>query len=368
MTVMFSRRGAGAGGRITTVPIRVGQVYLDTRRRTLHCLNETARRLLHEGVPLSGAPGERSSLRTLDGEPVQSADLPLMRAWCQQTPQESSFLFAGAEGQTCQLIWNAAPLADAAGVSGILSSLTVAPLETDWQHLAGLAHDLRTPLQALRLLMPLLDSTPLQSEERSLLQRIRECADRTLAIGLDLLEWARGPIQGGRRVENIWFTLEPFLHALADEQAVQAQSKAIPWRTDFAAARGLEVQADRVRMGRLISNLMSNAIRYTSRGEVSVRASWRAGVPPACQLLVLSVEDTGRGIAPEDQESIFDPFERGQSAREGDSDGSGMGLAVVDRLVEELGLTLEVVSEYGRGSKFEVLLPPNRVRPIGGLS
>jgi signal transduction histidine kinase len=363
MTTFFSRRGAGAGSRKTTVPIRIGQVYLDARRRALYCLNETARQLLQEGVPLGGDNVAESSLRTLEGEPIQAGELPVLRAWRQRAPQENSFLFYGADGQPCHLLWSAAPMADAAGVSGILSSLVVAPFEPDWQHLAGLAHDLRTPLQALRLLMPLLESTTLQAEERAILQRIRDCADRTLSIGLDLLEWVRDPDRGCGRVDTSWFALEPFLHTLAQEQAIQAQSKSIGWRTDFRAARGLEIQADPARLGRLMSNLMTNAIRYTSRGEVGVRAVWRTS---ATRMLVLSVEDTGSGISPEEEESIFQPFERGRAGKEGDSGGSGMGLAVADRLVEELGLTLEVSSEPGRGSKFEVLLPPNRLRLIGG--
>src|SRR5262249_521627 len=137
----------------------------------------------------------------------------------------------------------------------------------------------------------------------------------------------------------------------------------------------------------------NNAIRYTPRGEVNVRVSWGAGeiaalrstgetaslrntgetatlrstgIPPTRQQLVLSIEDTGTGISPEDPESIFQPFERGKAGKESDSDGSGLGLAVVDRLVEELGLTLEVFSEYGRGSRFEVLVPHECVRSLGG--
>jgi signal transduction histidine kinase len=69
------------------------------------------------------------------------------------------------------------------------------------------------------------------------------------------------------------------------------------------------------------------------------------------------VIDTGAGISEEDQESIFQPFEQGKAGKESDSGGSGLGLAVVDRLVSELGLTLEVFSEYGHGSTFELLLP-----------
>jgi anti-sigma regulatory factor (Ser/Thr protein kinase) len=366
MTAFFSRRGAGAGVRKPTVPIRVGHVYLDTRRRMLYCLNETARQLLQEGAPLSGDASDCASLRTPEGEPVPAADLPILRAWRERKPQESSFLFSGPDGVPRHLTWNAAPMADAAGISGILSSLTVTPFEPDWQHLAGLAHDLRTPLQALRLLMPLLEDTTLPLEARSILQRIRACVERTLSISLELLEWTRGPTQGVRHIESVWFAVEPFLHSLAGEQSIQAQEKGIGWRTDFSAARGLEVYADRVRLGRLLSNLMNNAIRYTPRGEVSIRAGWRPAASGSNPLFVLSVEDTGTGISPEDQESIFQPFERGRAGKEGDSNGSGLGLAVVDRLVEELSLTLEVFSEYGQGSRFEVLLPADRVRPAKG--
>ncbi len=98
MTAFFSRRGAGAGVRKPTVPIRVGHVYLDTRRRILYCLNETARQLLQEGAPLSGDASDCASLRTPEGEPVPAADLPILRAWRERKPQESSFLFSGPDG------------------------------------------------------------------------------------------------------------------------------------------------------------------------------------------------------------------------------------------------------------------------------
>ncbi len=362
MSAFFSRRGAGAGSRKPTVPIRVGHVYFDARRRTLYCLNETARQFLREGIPLSGNVAS-GSLRALDGEPVQAIDLPLLRAWRERTPQESCFLLLGSDGVARHLTWSATPLADAGGsVRGVVASLVVAPFEPDWQHLAGLSHDLRTPLQALRLLTPLLENTPLPPEARAILERIRAGVERTLSISHDLLEWTRGPMRGGRGVEHSWFALEPFLNAVADEQAILAQNKGVGWRTDFDAARGLEVHADRMRLGRLMSNLMSNAIRYTSRGEIHSRARWRGDANESSSLLVLSVEDTGSGISPEDQESIFQPFERGKAGKENDSDGSGMGLAVVDRLIEELGLTMEVFSQYGRGSKFEVLLHTDCLR------
>jgi signal transduction histidine kinase len=123
------------------------------------------------------------------------------------------------------------------------------------------------------------------------------------------------------------------------------------------------MQTDRVRLGRLLANLLVNAVRYTPQdGRVELKASWRDGSQG--QVLALSVLDTGPGISQEEQESIFQPYERGQAGRDSDSGGSGLGLAVVDRLVEELALELEVYSEYGRGSAFHLLVPTYMLRQV----
>jgi signal transduction histidine kinase len=173
-----------------------------------------------------------------------------------------------------------------------------------------------------------------------------------------------------------WFKLEPFLVELASEQQVAAQHKSLTLLTNLEATRGLEAHIDRRRLGRLLSNLLSNAVRYTDSGQVGFSAAWQ-NVPsdqlapislPLGQtvaserVLVLSVVDTGTGISTEEQESIFHPFERGRAGKEGDSGGSGLGLAIVDRLVEELGLSLEVYSEYGKGSAFHLSLPSSILR------
>jgi signal transduction histidine kinase len=237
--------------------------------------------------------------------------------------------------------------------------------EPDWLQLAGLAHDLRTPLQALRLLAPLLENTVvLDAAAAELVERMRAAADRALALGMDLLEWCRGPMQTGRQVVREWFPLAPFVAALAAEQLPAAQRKGIELEAHLAAADGLEVHSDKVRLGRLLANLLSNAVRYTASGRVRFTAAWRADAQGRRQALTLGVLDTGAGISPEDHESIFDPFARGKAGKESDSSGSGLGLAVVDRLVEELGLTLEVFSEHGRGSSFELLLSNDLLRPV----
>jgi signal transduction histidine kinase len=367
MATFHSRRdGATASRRATSAP-RTGLLFLNTQKRRLYCLNETAHQFVAEGIPVSAADLRRQPLRTVDGEPVTGEDLPLVAAWRENAPREATFVLHRPNGPVQQIHWSAAPLADEEHVVvGVNAAVTVSMPEPDWQVMAGLAHDLRTPLQALRLLVPLLEETNLPTEARELTERIRSAVERGMSVGLDLLEWCRGPTQNGRRVANAWFPLGPLLRGIASEHRPAAESKNIRLHFDFHAADGWELCSDAVRLGRLLANLLSNAIRYTSAGRVQFTAVWRSpsdSLPPA---LVLRVIDTGAGISVEDQESIFLPFERGRAGKESDSGGSGIGLSVVDRLVEELGLTLDVFSEYGHGSSFEVILPAQQLRRVEG--
>jgi hypothetical protein len=358
----------------------VGHVYLDAKRRQLYCLNPRARQLYATGVPFTPTDLKNHPLNTLTGEPVGPDDLPLIRAWREGRAVEDTFVLPQPRSDMHQISWTASPVWNREKkIIGIVGTVSGTIPEPDWQALAGLAHDLRTPLQALQLLVPLLKyhaSLPTNAEEVQ--KRIQTSADRALEIGLQLLEWCRSPLQRTLRPEPVWFPLEPLLSSLAGEQEAAAQQKGLRLVTDLASARDLEVHTDRQRLGRLLANLLSNAVRYTQAGKVEFKAEWQSSRPepdafeqtpplvpdPPERQLVLSVVDTGKGITREEQESIFQPFERGKAAHESDSGGSGLGLAVVDRLVEELGLTLELYSEFGRGSDFRLSLPSTMLRTV----
>jgi signal transduction histidine kinase len=231
--------------------------------------------------------------------------------------------------------------------------------------MAGLAHDLRTPLNAITLQVAVLHHLAAANPDLAkVLEGIQSSAERALRVGKDLLNWCRGPGYRGREVELSWFPLEPLLTDLAREQNLSAQGKELVLATDFGASRGWEVHTDRSRLGRILSNLLVNAIRYTPRGRVEFTTTWQD--EPRGRTLAIGVVDTGVGITPEEQESIFQPFERGKAGKEVDSAGSGLGLAVVDRLVEELGVELEVYSEHGRGSAFHLHMPVKMLRPQPG--
>jgi signal transduction histidine kinase len=377
MNTFFSRRDGASGNQKLSSNASIGHFYLDSHTRQVYCLNEAARQMVHQGIPITREDLQRQPLQTLAGTEVTPNDLPLQRAWRENKPQEATFVVTQQGGMVQHLTWSAAPLAGPDGDSiAVVATAMLAPPEPDWQELAGLAHDLRTPLQAIRLLIPLIENMPLvHGEARELLERLRASSDRALSVGMDLLDWCRGPTLKSRRLQSSWFPLAPFLTQLMAEQVASAQRKGLALTPDLADAEGLEVQTDKARLGRLLSNLLANAIRYTLAGAVRVRANWRLDDNGQRVALALTVQDTGEGISTEDQESIFQPFERGKAGKESDkagkesdSGGSGVGLAVVDRLLQELNLTLEVFSEYGHGSTFDLLLPLTMLRPAEGPS
>jgi hypothetical protein len=366
MTPLSFRRGS-AGPNPGAVPAhRLGHVYLDVQRRLLHCLNEQARQLQAEGVPFTPADLTRQPLQTPEGESVAASELPLLRSWRLNRSVEATFALPREGGVSQYVIWSAAPLHNAAGgVLGVVGSVGCLPPEPDWHTLAGLAHDLRTPLQSLKMLLAVLDERPgIDAGTREVLDRVRSTADRAILIGLDLLEWCRAPVQRGRSVQPTWFPLEPFLRNLASEQALAARAKGLALVGNLEASRGWDIHTEPVRLGRLVANLLANAVRYTITGRVELTASWQEEGDE--RSLVLAVVDSGAGISAEDQESIFQPFARGRAGHESSTSGSGVGLSVVDRLVEELGLALEVYSEYGQGTAFHLVVPGHllRHRPV----
>jgi signal transduction histidine kinase len=349
--------------------LRVGQVYLDAQRQLLHCLNKTAHELMREGVPFSSADLAKQPLYTIEGRQIGKDELPLRVALRGEKTVEAVLFLKRDPGTPLQLRWIAGPIRNHKGtVSGVLATIIAGSMDPDWQGLAGLAHDLRTPLQSLGLLTELAEgAVDDPAEIAELLPRIRTSAQRAISIAQDVLEWCRVPSRSLRTTNREWVALEPFLKALAAEQAVAAEHKSLALVSNMAAAAGWQAFTDKIRLGRLLSNLLANAVRYTTTGQVEFTASWRddrsgRNIGSAARTFALSIVDTGAGISMEEQESIFQPFERGRAGKEGDSGGSGLGLAIVDRLVEELGLELEVYSEYGRGSAFHLLLPEAALR------
>lgn len=211
---------------------------------------------------------------------------------------------------------------------------------------AAVRHDLSQPLQAIQLFLGALSSQPLTRQGRVTL-------DRT-AAGIDSMVAALNALKDITSVEcelirpqNSVFRADELLSQLAAESAALAVEKGIAFRY---VACGVMIESDRALLGRILRNLLANALRYTAQGKVLL------GCRRHARGVLIEVWDTGPGIAPEDRDRIFEAFYRAGSAPRPDG-GLGLGLATVRRLSAVLGAEVSVRSMVGKGSTFSVLIP-----------
>jgi PAS domain S-box-containing protein len=209
--------------------------------------------------------------------------------------------------------------------------------------LAAVSHDLRQPLAALTLYVDLLDAhANTHADFSQLIPRIKNCADNLGLLLGNLLDLSK--LQAGAMVPTrTSVPVQGMLDALQSVHAAQAAQKGLQLRVRPCA---LTIRTDHTLMLRLLGNLVANAVQHTSRGGVLIAFRRHA------QSQWFTVYDTGIGIAGDKIESIFDEFS--QVTR---NSGSGLGLYIVAKTAELLGLQVRVRSVVGRGSMFAVELP-----------
>jgi signal transduction histidine kinase len=215
------------------------------------------------------------------------------------------------------------------------------------QFLAAASHDLRQPLHAMGLFAATLSEKVHDAAVRNLVSSINasvEALERLFSALLDISKLDTGAVVPNRAA----FALAPLLARLEHEYAPIAAVSGL--RLGVVSTR-LWTDSDPVLLERILSNLVSNAIRYTVRGGVVI------GVRRDGQRIALQVWDSGIGIAPCDRERIFDEFYQIGNTERHSSKGMGLGLAITRRLTDLLGHPISVDSRPGRGSRFSVELP-----------
>ena len=213
--------------------------------------------------------------------------------------------------------------------------------------LATASHDLRQPLQTLSLLNGTLSrivSDPTGAEAIAQQGQAIDAMSRLLNALLDISKLESGAI----RPDPTDFTVAALFEEMRAEFASLAASKGLALRIDAAPQR---VHSDPSLVGQILRNLVSNAIKYTRRGSVELRAL------PQAPGVRIEVVDTGVGIAPDQLPYIYDEFYQIGVASNTAREGYGLGLSIVHRLVSLLGLRLDVRSEVGQGSVFALQLP-----------
>lgn len=238
-----------------------------------------------------------------------------------------------------------------------LAGLAMQPIDKSYRQIqqftADVAHELRTPLAATQatvesaLLMPDLE----EKEAREILKIIEHQNRRLIQLVTDLLLLSRMERQPKGEL-NQCCCLQDLINDLVEELAALAMAAEVTLTSDLRESDPLEVFGNPDQLYRLVSNLIINGIQYTpAGGKVTVI------LERIYQDALIFVEDTGLGIAPEEQARIFDRFYRVYSDRSRETGGAGLGLAIAQRIAQAHQGSLTVQSELGRGSTFILRLP-----------
>ena len=222
------------------------------------------------------------------------------------------------------------------------------------EFLANISHELRTPMNGLLGMLDLVLDSPVAGEQRDQIEIAQRCAYSLLDLLNDILDLSK--IEAGRMIlEKVPFDVRSVAEDCIRAQGSKAQQKGIELRFECVGDT-TRVAGDPLRLRQIVANLVSNAIKFTEKGWVSVRQTILADAEGKL-IMALDVIDTGSGIPAEKVPLIFEKFTQADSSISRKYGGTGLGLAITKRLVELQGGKIRVESRVGRGSTFTVEIP-----------
>jgi CheY-like chemotaxis protein/HPt (histidine-containing phosphotransfer) domain-containing protein len=218
-----------------------------------------------------------------------------------------------------------------------------------------MSHEIRTPLNAIIGLTYLLRRDAVLQRQMEQLDRVTESAQHLLGVINDILDFSK--IEAGRlTLESVAFDLEAVFQTTFDMIAGPAGAKALEVVIDIDPDLPRTLQGDRMRLGQILINFASNAVKFTERGHIVLLAR-QVGTSTNLVMVHFEVQDSGIGLSPEQQGRLFQAFEQGDTSTTRKFGGTGLGLAICRRLAELMGGLVGVQSAPGQGSSFSLEVP-----------
>ena len=241
--------------------------------------------------------------------------------------------------------------------------------------LADMSHEIRTPINAVLGMDEMILRESMQAEHDhgltpegaleafdniiSYARNIESAGGNLLAIINDILDFSK--IEAGKMdIVESEYQLSSLLNDLNNMIRFRAKEKGLEYIIDVDETLPDGLYGDKVRVRQIITNILSNAVKYTERGSVrlTMRASYNGDAAPGQTInLIVTVRDTGLGIREEDMEKLYDKFQRFDLNKNSTVEGTGLGLAITQNLLSLMGGTISVQSEYGKGSTFTATIP-----------
>ncbi len=319
-----------------------------------------------------------------DGTRIQPTDFPWVRALAEGLPQRNDLIhLTDGESKQRTFIVNCSPVLGSGGrYGGVLISLDdVTQLEehkvqlslakeeaeaanhAKSKFLANMSHEIRTPMNAILGFTEILKRGYGRSEadRQKHLDTIRTSGEHLLQLINDILDLSK--IESGRiEVESLRFEPHVLIQEVIGVLSGRAREKGISLEFDPDGPIPETVLSDPTRLRQIVTNLVSNAVKFTTEGSVKVSARLDANGGDA--RLVVAVSDTGVGIRSEALDSIFEPFVQADSSVSRKFGGTGLGLDISRRFARLLGGDIVATSEFGSGSTFSASIDPG---PLGGI-
>ena len=232
------------------------------------------------------------------------------------------------------------------------------------EFLARMSHEIRTPMNGVLGMTELLRGTKLDGRQQKYAETIRHSAESLLTIINDILDVSK--IEAGKMaLDDAPFDLEQVVEEASELLAESAHTKGLELICRLPPDLHTAYRGDGMRLRQVLINLLGNAVKFTHSGQICVRVSELAAGKPGRASLRFEVQDTGIGIQPASQATIFDSFAQADGSTTRQYGGTGLGLAISKQLVELMGGQIDLQSTPGRGSTFGFTVPLARTMPSG---